>query len=233
MIPVQTGTWMRPNDTVQCNQLNTSPHFQSQQFPCGQLTYVDFSTALLQPSPIMRPLKLPFSTNFQKNWGKKKEKEIFRLLFIQNHSKSFKIRVVVFEKDTGSAAFIYCWGGGHIVFTCMPFQGERGGIFVPQPSLFIGLKKAIQSMSFCFPKLFFFFLLMNQHLFFGGGGKFHCNISNPFYYQLQNYGYCYKWFMLGIIRRVNPNRICLVLGKTFCIILNLPEYIQFLQVPSF
>lgn len=30
MIPVQTGTWMKPNDIiVQCNQLNTSPPSQS------------------------------------------------------------------------------------------------------------------------------------------------------------------------------------------------------------
>lgn len=41
------------------------------------------------------------------------------------------------------------------------------------------------------------------------------NISNRFYYQLQNYGYCYKWFTLEIIRKVSPNWVCLVIGKLY------------------
>lgn len=121
------------------------------------------------------------------------------------------------------------WGASTLPPPARVCRGEREGSSL-SATLLRWTKKKCLLTAILFPSPLF---LMNQHLLSKKKKMLCCNPSNPFYYQLQNYGYCYKWFVLEIIRRVRPNWTCLVLGKAFCIILSLPEYIQFLWVPLF
>lgn len=74
-----------------------------------------------------------------------------------------------------------------------------------------GLKKLL-SQCFLFPWPFFWWISI---FCLGEKKNLCCNVFNLFYYQLQNYGYCYKWFTLEIIRKVSPNWVCLVIGKVY------------------